>query len=71
MHNNCETISNSACLIEDVPFSTNSAVMKRADREVKDKICTVCFELAENQSACLRCPIINIIFDYAERTSVR
>ncbi len=70
MHNNGETISNPVCLVEDVFFGIDLAVIKRIDREVKEKICIVCFELAEYQSACFRYLIIDITFDHTERTSI-
>ncbi len=53
-------------LIWGVPFGINSTVIKRTDQGEKDKVNAVCFELAESESTCLQCPIIDTTFNHTE-----
>ncbi len=46
-------------------------LQRRTDRAENDKINVVCFEIFQRESTSLRCSIINMTFDYAERTFVR
>ncbi len=46
-------------------------MIKRTDREDKDKVNAVCFESAGRESNCIRCPIIDLIDSFQTKDTAK